>query len=130
MTAQSRVPAATVTKTSVPGQPALTRSGRPTLSRSELMRRIKSRDTKPEVAFAAEHPEAVVHPAWLPFHPDFAESGKVVFIDSDFWHCTGRINFLRLSPFWQEKLVRNLCRDLAREAFYGAFDEMSLIEVY
>lgn len=99
------------------------------MSRSQIMSRIRSRGTGPEVRYQNDHPGAVVHPSWLPFNPDFAFDGKAVFVDSDFWHCTGRIDFVRLSGFWQEKLVKNLCRDLAREAFYGAQPEMDLIEV-
>lgn len=91
------------------------------LSRSQIMSRIKGRDTKPELEFAALNPSAVPQPRWLPFHPDFALGGKAVFVDGypNFWHCTGRIDLEKLSAFWQKKLVGNLCRDLAREAFYG-----------
>ncbi len=82
------------------------------------MSRIKSKGTRPELDFQIANPEAIGHPPNFPFHPDFLLGGKVVFIDSDFWHCVGKINWTRLSEFWQDKLLRNLARDLSRESFY------------
>jgi G:T-mismatch repair DNA endonuclease (very short patch repair protein) len=100
------------------------------MNRSELMSRIRSKWTKPEVRYQIEHPKAT-RGDWLPFRPDFLIGGdkgdksfRCVFIDGDFWHCLGPIKFASLSEFWQAKLVHNLCRDRSREAFYGDYLEV------
>lgn len=92
-----------------------------TLTRSEIMSRIRSRGTRPELEFQRLHPSAVPHPDWLPYHPDFLLGGRVYYVDSGFWHLDGvrAGKFAAMSEFWQTKLVLNYCRDLAREAFYG-----------
>ena len=92
------------------------------LTRSEIMSRIRSKGTRQERGFQLKVPGAVPHPDWLPFRPDFLLPGirKAVFLDSDFWHLTGvkASSFDRMSDFWQAKLIRNYCRDLARDSFY------------
>jgi G:T-mismatch repair DNA endonuclease (very short patch repair protein) len=86
------------------------------------MSRIKSKWTKPEVQFLIDHASdasLVIHPDYLPFKPDFILGGEPVFIDGEFWHCQGKINWTKLSEFWQDKLLKNLARDLSREVFWG-----------
>lgn len=96
------------------------------LTRSETMSRIRSRGTRPEEEFRRLHPEAEVHPDWLPLHPDFLLAGRVWYVDSGFWHLDGvrAVKFALMSEFWQLKLLRNYCRDLARDSFYGELGEV------
>jgi len=98
--------------------------------RSEIMSRIRSRDTKPERDFQKRHPKAIPHPDWLPYHPDFILDGEVVFLDSTFWH--GRIpkrTYERLSRYWQDKLFRNIVRDAVATSFYEAIGILKRITV-
>ena len=90
-------------------------------TRSRIMRAVKSRDTKPEVALRkACHALGLryrLHRKDLPGTPDFAfASARVaVFMDGDFWH--GRRWFERGEApmtnrgFWVAKFRRNRARD-------------------
>lgn len=89
--------------------------------RSEVMSKIRSKGSKMELQFKEEHPEAVVHPDWLPYRPDFLLNGKVVFLDSPFWHgFVSKEKYGKMSEHWQDKLFRNVVRDACADAFYGA----------
>lgn len=82
------------------------------------MSRIRGKWTKQEKEFYEEHPEAYPHPN-LPYHPDFLMDGKVVFLDSSFWH--GYISekkFMNLNEYWKNKLLRNIVRDICADSFY------------
>jgi len=89
--------------------------------RSEVMSRIRSKWTGPEREFRRAHPDAVPHPR-LPHNPDFCfPDGRVVFLDSPFWHCrVPRAKYERLPAYWRGKLFRNLVRDLCADAFWSA----------
>lgn len=83
--------------------------------RSAVMRRIRSRDTKPEVALRRALWALGVR-GWrvcrrgLPGTPDlaFGRLRVAVFVDSAFWHGRGRIP---ADPWWRDKLARNRARD-------------------
>lgn len=84
--------------------------------RSRLMSRIRSKDTKPELAMANILDSAgisyVKHPKMLGT-PDFLVDGCIaVQVDGEFWH--GR-HFKKighkLKPFWKDKLLGNMRRD-------------------
>jgi len=87
--------------------------------RSEIMRKIRSKNTKPEREFQKRHPEAV-RGDWLPHSPDFLLGGRPVYLDSGFWHgLVPRRRFERLPKYWREKLFRNAVRDWCALAFWG-----------
>jgi len=89
--------------------------------RSWIMSRIRSKWTKPEREFVERHPDAVPHPDWLPYHPDFILDGKIVYLDSSFWH--GYIplrRFEKMGEYWREKLFRNILRDAIADSFWEA----------
>jgi DNA mismatch endonuclease (patch repair protein) len=97
--------------------------------RSEIMARIRSKDTGPEREFQRLHPEAVPHPDWLPYRPDFLLGGRAVFVDSGFWHGgmpLGR--WAALPEWWKEKLFRNVVRDACRCAFYSSIGRLRIEE--
>jgi len=88
--------------------------------RRQIMRKIHSKGTKIELAFKQEHPEAIEHPDFLPFHPDFLWFGKPVFLDSPFWHGFISVKaFENINPYWKNKIFRNIVRDWCAIAFYG-----------
>lgn len=91
--------------------------------RSEIMSKIRGKNTKAELAFrkalsAVVYPKGLryrIHYRKLPGSPDvaFVKLKIAIFIDGDFWH--GR-NFKQLKPrlpnrFWREKIARNITRD-------------------
>jgi len=96
------------------------------LTRSEMMGRIRSKDTAPEIKTrAAVHAlghRFRIHVTDLPGKPDLANKAKhwAVFVHGCFWHAhegcrlasTPRSN----TTYWTEKLARNRSRDAAREA--------------
>lgn len=87
--------------------------------RSEIMSRIRGKWTKQEKEFAEKNPDAIPHPRF-PFSPDFLLGGKALFLDSRFWHGYVKASkYYSMSEFWQEKLFRNIMRDLAADSFYG-----------
>lgn len=89
--------------------------------RSELMQKIKSKKTKPEVIFRKELRKNNIryrcYVDSLPGNPDFVLVGKrvAIFIDGEFWHGHNwknkkkRINSNR--DYWIPKIERNIKRD-------------------
>lgn len=85
--------------------------------RSEIMSRIRSRDTKPELtlrrALWARGHRYRVH--YGPYHIDIAFPGKrvAVFVDGDFWHGYNWKRKGKVPPkkYWQAKIQRNIDRD-------------------
>jgi DNA mismatch endonuclease (patch repair protein) len=92
--------------------------------RRELMRRIGTRDTRPELKlrrllFADGLRYRLAH-AGLRWRPDliFVRQRVVVFVHGCFWHGHG-CNLFRWprsnAAFWQKKLQRNVARDIRVE---------------
>lgn len=91
--------------------------------RNEVMSRIRSKNTKPELALrkivsATLYPKGYryrLHYEKLPGKPDIAFVSKkvVVFVDGSFWHGhrykKGQINLSR--SYWLPKIKRNMERD-------------------
>ena len=92
-----------------------------TPQRSALMGRIRSTNTKPEVALrkALWHfgYRYRCHDKRLPGKPDlvFAKQKMVVFVDGDFWHGHNwrqkREKIKKNAAFWIPKIERNMQRD-------------------
>ena len=94
-------------------------------ARSENMRRIRSKDTAPELrlrklVYSLGY-RYRLHVRSLPGCPDLAFAGrkKVIFVHGCFWHqherCRGaHVPKSRLS-YWQPKLQRNVSRDAKNE---------------
>jgi DNA mismatch endonuclease (patch repair protein) len=91
--------------------------------RSENMRQIRSKNTKPEVLLRSmlhKHKFRFrIHDKKLPGHPDlaFASRRKVIFVHGCFWHLhddpnciEGRIPSSRVE-YWKPKLLGNHKRD-------------------
>jgi DNA mismatch endonuclease (patch repair protein) len=96
--------------------------------RSENMRRIRGKDTKPELVvrkalFALGH-RYRLHTNKLPGKPDivFPKQRKVIFVHGCFWHNHShvRCKIARLpksnSKYWADKLAKNVQRDTVRRA--------------
>lgn len=88
-------------------------------ARSETMRRIRSRDTKPELALRRElYRRGLryrVDYSRAPGRPDLALVGRklAIFVDGEFWHGK-KLSEERLSEmpeYWQRKIGRNVARD-------------------
>src|SRR5213079_3057950 len=94
--------------------------------RTENMRRIKSKDTKPERQVRSLlHKFGFrfrLHRADLPGCPDivFPTQAKIIFVHGCFWHMHSRCAAGRLPrsriEYWQPKLLRNKVRDAATRA--------------
>jgi DNA mismatch endonuclease (patch repair protein) len=112
-----------------PCLPALQSESVDTISperRSENMRRIRGKDTKPELivrkALFAMGYRYRLHGAKLPGKPDlvFAKQSKVIFVHGCFWHNHSHVRcntarFPKSNPdYWAEKLRRNVERDAVR----------------
>ncbi|MFH1468576.1 MAG: very short patch repair endonuclease [Pseudomonadota bacterium] len=93
------------------------------LTRSEMMARVKSRDTGPELALR----RALWARGWhyrlqldLPCRPDlaFPKARLAVFVDGCFWHgCPQHYSAPRTRfAFWAEKIRRNIERDAEVDA--------------
>lgn len=92
-----------------------------TPQRSEMMSRIRSKNSKPEVALrkALWHfgYRYRIHDRRLPGKPDlvFAKQKTVVFVDGDFWHGHNwrkkREKIKSNAAFWIPKIERNMQRD-------------------
>ena len=87
--------------------------------RSAVMRRIRRRDTKPELALRTELTRRGLRYrldyGFVPGRPDIAFVGHrlAVFVDGEFWHGK-KLDSERLklmSPYWQRKIERNVDRD-------------------
>ena len=96
------------------------------LTRSEVMSRVRSKDTTPEIAVRrALHAAGLrfrLHRRDLPGRPDIVLPGRrtVVFVHGCFWHShagckRARTPATRLD-YWLPKLRRNVERDQASEA--------------
>jgi DNA mismatch endonuclease, patch repair protein len=94
--------------------------------RSDNMRRIRSADTKPELAVRSLIHQLGyrfrLHPKDLPGKPDIVFPGrkKVIFVHGCFWHqhrgCReGRVPSSR-TGYWEPKLKRNQARDTENQA--------------
>jgi DNA mismatch endonuclease, patch repair protein len=101
------------------------RRSRPPLTRSEMMGRIRSKDTKPEVktrsAVHALGRRFRIHVADLPGKPDLANKARrwAIFVHGCFWHSHNSCQ-LASKPrtntgYWFEKLARNQARDKTHE---------------
>jgi DNA mismatch endonuclease (patch repair protein) len=87
-------------------------------TRSRLMSRVKTRDTKPEVVlrralWAAGLRGWRLHPKNVAGRPDVAWIGLRVacFVDGKFWHGHPDYYWGQSGPFWDEKIARNRARD-------------------
>lgn len=93
--------------------------------RSEQMSRVRSKDTKPELAVRRlVHSLGYryrLHGKKLPGNPDlvFASRQKVIFVHGCFWHRHPRCRNTRLPKsrldFWKPKLEANRKRDLRNQ---------------
>ncbi|PNQ96190.1 very short patch repair endonuclease [Azospirillum argentinense] len=91
------------------------------LSRSEMMARIKGKDTVPELlvrrAVWAAGLRYRLHDRRLPGRPDLVFPGRrvAVFVHGCFWHCHEGCNRFRIpktrTDWWTAKLGRNKARD-------------------
>jgi DNA mismatch endonuclease (patch repair protein) len=86
--------------------------------RSALMRRVKTRNTAPELSlrrglWAAGVRGWRLHPRQVAGKPDIAWSGRrvAVFVDGAFWHGHPDHYWGQSGPFWDEKIARNRARD-------------------
>jgi DNA mismatch endonuclease (patch repair protein) len=99
----------------------LPRHKREPLTRSQMMARIRSRDTRPEIATrSAVHALGIrfrKHADKLPGKPDLANCTKrwAIFVQGCFWHshaeCRLASNPKSNRGYWEEKLRRNQERD-------------------
>ncbi len=97
------------------------------MDRSEVMRRVKGRDTKPELRVRAML-RALGHPGYrldrrdLPGRPDIAFIGRkcAIFVHGCFWHghdCKrGARQPKTNADYWRAKIARNVERDTVNEA--------------
>lgn len=87
--------------------------------RSETMRRIRRKDTKPEIALRKElfrrGLRYRVDYAKAPGRPDIAMVGRklAIFVDGEFWHGKklSEERLSEMSDYWQRKIRRNVERD-------------------
>lgn len=89
--------------------------------RSDVMRKVRSTGTRPEVIVASllrsTHHRFTSHDRTLPGNPDFvlARHKLVVFVHGCFWHChccrRGRSTPATHRKFWAEKRAKNVARD-------------------
>ena len=96
------------------------------MSRSEVVARIRSCDTKPELAVRrAMHAAGLryrLHSKGLPGQPDpvFASRRTALFVHGCFWHCHLRCRHAALpatrQDYWLPKLARNIERDRESQA--------------
>ncbi len=95
------------------------------LTRSEMMGRVRSKDTKPEVrtrsaAHALGH-RFRIHVVDLPGKPDLANKARrwAIFVHGCFWHshenCRLASKPRSNTGYWSEKLVRNHERDARQQ---------------
>lgn len=93
------------------------------ISRSENMRRIRGKNTKPEIIVrnilrSLGYPGYRLHRRELPGNPDIAYIGrrKVIMVNGCFWHGHDCKHGLRKpksnSDYWLKKIERNKQRDI------------------
>lgn len=97
-----------------------------TEQRSAVMRRVKGRDTRPELAVRRALRAAAIGyrlgGAGLPGRPDLVMKGRrtVVFVHGCFWHghdCPRGARAPKANAgYWSAKIARNRARDAAAEA--------------
>jgi DNA mismatch endonuclease, patch repair protein len=102
------------------------RGKRSPLTRSQMMARIRSQDTRPEIITrAAVHALGIrfrKHVSALPAKPDLANQKQkwAILVHGCFWHshesCKLASNPKSNRPYWEEKLWRNRERDAAKIA--------------
>ncbi len=87
-------------------------------TRSRIMSRIRSKNTKPELTFRKLLKKAKINFSTyskLPGTPDMVFSKKkvAVFIDGEFWHGYNwrKRGIKPANAFWRKKLLRNMARD-------------------
>jgi len=87
-------------------------------TRKGLMRRVRTRDTAPELAlrralWAAGLRGWRLHPRDLPGRPDlvFRRARLAVFVDGAFWHGHPDYYHGQSGAFWDAKIARNRARD-------------------
>ena len=100
------------------------------LTRSQIMGRIRGRDTKPELAVRrmlhAMGYRYRLHRRELPGSPDvaFIRRRAAVFVHGCFWHGHGCARGSRAprtnAEFWRAKIARNRARDAETEAALAA----------
>jgi DNA mismatch endonuclease, patch repair protein len=104
--------------------------------RSRTMSRIRSKNTKPEVALRralwATGRRYRVHDKSLPGTPDISNKGRkvAIFVDGCFWHgCPRHFKAPKTRrEFWEEKIRRNRKK---RAHVLGAFEpEWHILQVY
>ena len=94
------------------------------MRRSEIMRRVKGRDTKPEMRIrrllrAIGAPGYRLHRKDLPGRPDIAYIGRrrAIFVNGCFWHghdCKRGARTPKTNvDYWSAKIARNKARDAA-----------------
>jgi DNA mismatch endonuclease (patch repair protein) len=91
------------------------------LDRSQIMARIRGKDTAPEMLLRRALRDRGIgyrlHAPDLPGRPDVVFRGArlAVFVHGCFWHrhpgCAKATDPKTSSPFWQEKFSRNVARD-------------------
>ena len=89
-------------------------------ARSAIMRRIRRRDTKPELALRRELTRRglryLLDYGRVPGRPDLAMVGRrlAIFVDGEFWHGKklSPERMAEMLPYWQRKIERNVVRDL------------------
>jgi DNA mismatch endonuclease (patch repair protein) len=86
--------------------------------RSQLMKRVRTRDTEPEVALRHALWGVGVrgwrlHPKDVPGRPDlvFRRKRLAVFVDGAFWHGHPGHYWGQSGEFWDKKIARNRERD-------------------
>jgi DNA mismatch endonuclease (patch repair protein) len=89
-----------------------------TKARSDLMSRVRTRDTDPELRLRRALWAAGVrgwrtHPKGVLGRPDLAWKGRqvAVFVDGAFWHGHPEYYWGQSGRFWDEKIDRNRARD-------------------
>jgi len=102
------------------------RTQRAPLTRSEMMSRIRSQDTQPELRTrSAVHSLGLrfrKHVSDLPGRPDLANKTRkwAIFVHGCFWHhhlgCKLASTPKSNQTFWSEKLARNEARDIEKIA--------------
>lgn len=100
------------------------------MERSEIMRRVRSKGTRPEMAVRkALHALGYrfrLYGTKLPGSPDivFPSRKTVIFVHGCFWHrhskCSRATTPKTRTEYWQEKFVKNVARDIAVQASLAA----------
>ena len=104
--------------------------------RSAVMRRVKGKDTAPEMIVRRLLTRMGVgyrlHRADLPGRPDIAMAGRrlAIFVHGCFWHghdCARGARVPKANrPYWEAKIARNRARDLEHRAALEAKDWRAL----